>query len=141
ADVPAVRGDGSSQRPGRAQAAGGRGLRQDVGDGDSDAGQGGDVEGVAAGVGGDGGPGAVRPRAAVDEDRVEVEFDDPILRDAVAGVERPLDVAVVVECRVGDFDQQVNVRRLRLAGAVAPPPDHAHVRLGVRRVEYRRVLD
>ena len=53
----------------------------------------------------DGGPRAVRLRAAVDVDAVVGEIDDPVFRNAVLGIQDGRVAQVLAKRRVRDFDQ------------------------------------
>src|SRR5438874_1953841 len=53
-------------------------------------------------------------RLRVDLNRAGVQINQPDQQDQGAGVERHLDVAIKLDGRVGDFDDQQNIRRRRL---------------------------
>lgn len=69
-------------------------------------------------------------------DRLALEVHGPALADAGLGVERPLDVPVVAQGRVGGLDQQQHVGGLGQRGSIKVGPvlqqDDIRLRLGVR---------
>src|SRR5262249_39381233 len=72
-----------------------------------------------------------RPRLAMDLQGPVDQIHDPELGDAVFGVERPLDLAVVFEGSVRDLDDEENVRGPGLAVEVPPFQDDVRFRFAV----------
>lgn len=72
------------------------------------------------------------------------QIDNPYLGNAGGGVERQLDFLVFVEAGIGDFDEEVDVLRLRMSLSIIIFPkiqnSQVRLRLGVL-AERNRVLD
>src|SRR5204862_54258 len=68
---------------------------------------------------------------AVDQQPPSVDVNNPVLRDAAAGVESPFVVGVDVERRIRHFDHQISRCRVAYTPARAAG-DHGEVRLGIK---------